>query len=95
MGADNSTFAISTITRGLVVNVTAAGTKTSQYDASGQTQSQLWTIEKSGDGNSVAFKNVSNGKYLRASKPGDGAPCEMGDVQWWTLQNGDSPGSWW
>lgn len=69
--------------------------QTGKYDTSGSNTQQRWTIEQSDDGKSVAFRNVSNGQYLNSTAPGDSAKASTGAQQWWTLEPGDSPGTWW
>ena len=93
--ADPKTYTISTINRGLCVKATPNGTFTAQYDPSGSDQAQLWTIEQAEDPKFLAFRNVWNGQYLRAGRQGDQAPAGTGMKTWWSLEAGDSPGTWW
>ena len=93
--ADSKTFVISTITRGMCLETRPNSVSTGKYDGSGKTPSQLWKIEQNEVGKSFAFQNVANGQYLRSTGKGDAAKAQTGDKSWWTLEPGDSPGSWW
>lgn len=58
---------------------------------------QKWVIETSdSDPNIVAFKSCADGKYLRNNEPNkiNWGRIGMGDEkQWWTLEQGRTPGS--
>ena len=92
---EGKAFTISTITRGMCLEVRSTGLFTGNYDSSGGTQSQLWTIERNEDKTAVAVRSVSNGQYLRAAVRGDNAKVQTGAKSWWTLEQGDAPGAWW
>jgi len=58
---------------------------------------QRWRVEYETDGeNRVAFKNVSDGKWLRATGGAAYGFVDTSDEkQWWVMEEGTSPGSCW
>ena len=52
-----------------------------------QQLNQWWTVEKGGNPNTVAFKNVQSGQYLLSTNPNGGNMTRVGTggIQWWTL----------
>lgn len=60
--------------------------------------SQRWRVEYAGSGleNHVAIKNVSDSKWLRAlTGDSNGEVVTADEKQWWTVEEGPSPGSCW
>jgi len=87
-------FYIITVSGGTVVEKSTSGLL--DKDASGD-KAQHWTLEYDGDSETkVAFQNASNGQYLNCtSGAAYGKIDTSGTKQWWTLEKGKSPGSYW
>ena len=58
-------------------------------------KAQHWVIETGEDANVVAFKNCADGQYLRNNEPNkiNWGKIGVGEKQWWTLEQGRTPGS--
>ena len=91
--SSDTTYAISTCTRGFVLEQRSNGFFTAKFDSSAK--DQLWTIEKGKTDQTVAFRNVGSGQYLRAAAGNDGAAVQVGKKCWWTLEKGDAPNASW
>ena len=92
--SDGQVFYIVTVSGGQCLEKTSAGLV--DKDAS-NSDAQRWTLEYGTNENTVAFQNVSNGQYLFASNGAAYGKIDTSIVkQWWTLEEGRSPGScWW
>ncbi|KAK5166129.1 uncharacterized protein LTR77_008390 [Saxophila tyrrhenica] len=55
---------------------------------------EQWFMER-GDGNKVAFRNRASGKYLRAQGGNAGNYVITGEKEWWSLETGSTPRSYW
>ncbi len=83
--------------------VTVAGGKCLENTARGvldclpkdSNKSQHWVVEAGEEANTVAFKNVADGQYLRNNEPNkiNWGKIGVGEKQWWTLEQGKTPGS--
>jgi hypothetical protein len=57
---------------------------------------QLWTIErKDGSNNQIALRCNGDEKYLRAKAGNAYGAVETGAKQWWQLEEGQAPSSFW
>jgi len=61
-----------------------------------ESNAQHWTAEYGDNPSIVAFRNASNGKYLRATSGNHyAAVTTSDDKQWWTLEQDNPAGSFW
>ncbi|KAK5125357.1 hypothetical protein LTR85_000466 [Meristemomyces frigidus] len=90
---DSNTFFITALVGGLVVTPGVGGSL--NYNHKLDNKNQHWTIEYGDEENVVAFRNVSNGQYLRATAGGAQSAIVAGEMQWWTLTPGLGPNSFW
>ncbi|KAK4609718.1 hypothetical protein CLAFUR0_14516 [Fulvia fulva] len=82
------------VSGGCCVETTTTGTLNT-YAAS--SDSQKWQVYfRHTDLNvQVALQNASNSQWLRAAAGGPNGKIETGERQWWTLEKGKAPNSYW
>ncbi|KAK4579848.1 hypothetical protein LTR86_000049 [Recurvomyces mirabilis] len=91
---ESTSFFIVAANGGMVAQKTPGGIYNKIADHTNT--AQRWTLEYGDEaGTKVAFQNVSNGQWLRASSGAAAGKVDLGDKQWWTLEQGRAPGSCW
>ncbi|KAK3673917.1 hypothetical protein LTR78_006119 [Recurvomyces mirabilis] len=91
---ESTSFFIVAANGGMVAQKTPAGIYNKIADHTNT--AQRWTLEYGDEaGTKVAIQNVSNGQWLRATSGAAAGKVDLGDKQWWTLEQGRAPGSCW
>lgn len=52
---------------------------------------QKWTVEYGDEPDTIALRNVANGKYMRSDKPENYSAVGTGDKEWWKISFDSTP----